>query len=92
MVLALLCTTARAQLILNRQVTASNRGSGVVNAIRLRRVRSNGPVTENNAATRFSITNNGDGTSLEDVNTPPPILPLSGGLCLLPVPVVFPLQ
>ncbi|NLR65755.1 T9SS type A sorting domain-containing protein [Chitinophaga varians] len=34
-VLALLCTTARAQLILNRQVTASNGGSGVVNAIRL---------------------------------------------------------
>jgi hypothetical protein len=33
--MALLCTTARAQLILNRQVVASNGGSGVVNNIRI---------------------------------------------------------
>nr|WP_295866404.1 T9SS type A sorting domain-containing protein [uncultured Chitinophaga sp.] len=32
-VLALLCTTARAQLILNRQVVASNGGSGAVNNV-----------------------------------------------------------
>ncbi|MBC9912540.1 T9SS type A sorting domain-containing protein [Chitinophaga varians] len=34
-VLALLCATAKGQLVLNRQVTASNGASGVVNTIRL---------------------------------------------------------